>query len=155
MRAGWSLALVGCLAAAAALAQPAEVPDDSLTPGAIASTDEAEVCGIVGGLTYSQRHRVWRGRRATLAKYGYPAATPLAQVEDDDRVPVCLGGDNADPRNHWAMPAPAYHRKDLAEAEACRRVCRQHAMTLAEAQALFLAPADWHDAYRALFGREP
>lgn len=130
------------------------LPDPTLTPGAVASTDEAEVCGIVGGKTYSQRHRVWTHRADTMRKYGIDPHTPFSEVEDDDRVPVCLGGDNASPLNHWAMRAPEYHAKDRAEAEVCRRVCRHHTMTLQAGQAIFLAP-DWRDGYRQVFGTPP
>jgi hypothetical protein len=30
-----------------------------------------------------------------------------AKYEDDDLVPVCLGGDNASPLNHWPQPNSA------------------------------------------------
>ena len=32
-------------------------PDDTLTPGVVGSAEFADVCGLVDGQTYSQRHR--------------------------------------------------------------------------------------------------
>jgi hypothetical protein len=40
---------------------------------------------------------------ATLAKYGIPLDR-AGLYEDDDLIPVCLGGDNASPLNHWPQP---------------------------------------------------
>jgi hypothetical protein len=42
-------------------------PDERLTPGAVASTDSAEVCGLVDGESYSRRYRIWRDKAGTLA----------------------------------------------------------------------------------------
>lgn len=134
---------------------PYVLPDPALTPGAVATTDRDEICGRVGGLTYTKRHRVWHRRDETMAKYGVLAAV-IAGVafQDDDLVPVCLGGDNADPRNHWAQPSDnlvgvgnGYQSKDIMDAGACRMVCAGQ-VSLQEAQSWFLVPADWHDAYR-------
>jgi len=68
-------------------------------------------------------------------------------------VPVCLGGDNADPRNHWPQPRPSAREKDQLEAWVCRAVCDEHSMALPDAQAMFLG--DWRAAYRQVFGRDP
>jgi hypothetical protein len=134
-----ALLLVGVSYAAA---MDASAPDDRLTPGALATTNTNEVCGGGPG-DYSRRHRVWNDKPSTLAKYGIPP--PAARLyEDDDRVPVCLGGNNADPRNHWPQPWHDAREKDQLEAWACRAVCDSHSMPLAKAQALFLA--DWRTA---------
>lgn len=139
--------------AGTALAQSLPVqPDARLTPGAVASADPAEVCGYVDGLTYSRRHRIWRDKRDTLAKYGLPWADH-GLVEDDDRVPVCLGGDNGNPRNHWPEPLAQAHEKDRLEAEVCRLVCDDRAMTLQAGQEMFLG--DWRVGYRQVFGEGP
>lgn len=141
-----------CGLSAAALAQPAEVPDPTLTPGVIASTDESEVCARSAGLTYTKRHRAWTHQWDTFAKYGLPYAPH--DYEDDDRVPVCLGGGNADPRNHWPQPSDrlvadrwGYETKDIMDAGACRLVC-QGKVSLQEAQGWFLAP-DWRVTFCA------
>ena len=93
-------------------------PDPLLTPGAIASMSAAEVCAP----GYSRAHRVWHDKAGTLRKYGLPLRA-MSAVEDDDRIPVCAGGDNADPHNHWPELWADARRKDAIEARACRMVC--------------------------------
>lgn len=133
-----------------------EVPNDALTPGSIATSDAAVLCAR-DGPSYSRAHRVWRRQRETMDAYRIPSIL-RRQFQDDDRAPVCLGGDNADPRNHWAQPPDAltadglgWEAKDRLDDEACREVCRGQ-ITSREAQAWFLAPADWRVEYRRLFG---
>jgi hypothetical protein len=143
-----ALLLVGVSYAAA---MDASAPDNRLTPDAIVSHSSAEV--FAGGPgDYSHTHRVWRDKANTLARYGIPLSQGYL-FEDDDRVPVCLGGDNADPRNHWPQPWRDAREKDQLEAWACRAVCDSHSMPLAKAQALFLA--DWRTAYLQVFGTSP
>lgn len=131
---------------AAALCAAAGVPvfaqDAKLTPGAIASTNFNEVCASDGlpGSAYSRKHRVWRDKAGTLAKYGIPASE-ASQYEDDDRVPVCLGGDNASPLNHWPQLWPDARQKDDFEREVCRRVCNDRNLDLTVAQGWFMG--DW------------
>ncbi len=115
------------------------LPDPNLTPGAVASTDRAEICTWVGGLSYSKRHRVWTDKAGTLEKYGLPLSDTYL-YEDDDRVPVCAGGDNTSPLNHWTQPWPEAHIKDQLEAQICRAICAGR-MTPQEGQAIFLG--DW------------
>lgn len=116
-----------------------EMPNDALTPGKVATTDQFEVCAWIDGESYSRRHRVWEGKRDTLAKYGLPLSSSR-DVEDDDRVPVCLGGDNASPLNHWPQVWEQARIKDRFETHACREVCRG-VVPLAEAQSWFTG--DW------------
>jgi hypothetical protein len=71
-------------------------PNKALTPGAIAETRAAVLC--MHG--YAKAHRVWRDKTGTLAKYGI-APDRASLFEDDDLIPVCLGGNNASPMNHW------------------------------------------------------
>jgi|SRR6516164_292751 hypothetical protein len=61
-----------------------------LTPGAFAESSTAVIC--VRG--YDRAHRVWHDKAGTLAKY-HIAPSDAALYEDDDLIPVCLGGDNA------------------------------------------------------------
>jgi hypothetical protein len=93
---------------------------------------------------FSPSHRVWHDKPSTLAKY----RIPLSQgdlYQDDDRVPLCAGGDNADPRNHWPQPWSEAARKDQLERLVCRRICDLHTMSLETGQRLFLG--DWRTAY--------
>jgi hypothetical protein len=93
-------------------------PDSQLTPGAVAETDPAIVCAP----GYSRSHRVWHDKIGTLAKDGIPPAE-ADRYEDDDRLPICLGGDNASPLNHWPEPWDQAKRKDELEQRMCREVC--------------------------------
>jgi hypothetical protein len=130
-------------------------PDDVMTPGAVASTDPIDVCGIVGGLTYSKRHRHTSSELKREVYEGYHIERAEQNFEIDHRVPVCLGG--ADVReNLWPQPGsehPSYHDKDALEDQICRRVCRDQSMTLEEGQAIFLG--DWIAGYEQIFGEKP
>ena len=106
------------LALLASCAEAQQLPDPVLTPGAVASTDQAEVCSP----GYSRAHRFWRDKAGTLAKYGLPLSA-ARDVEDDDLIPVSLGGDNANPLNHWAEPWPQAREKDRLEWVMAREVC--------------------------------
>jgi hypothetical protein len=143
--------------AAASAAEPA-APDQRLTPGAIRDIDPAVVCAP----GYARAHRAWHDKPSTLIKYGLPPSQ-ARDFEDDDRVPICVGGDNTDPGNHWpqrctewkglrCVAGPAFE-KDRLEAWVCRAVCDEHQMPLAAAQHMFLG--DWRAAYREVFGRAP
>jgi hypothetical protein len=79
------------------------VPDPTITPGAIRDTDPTVICAP----GYAKSHRVWHDKRGTAAKYNVPWS--IAQgMEDDDLAPIGLGGDNADPRNHWLQQCSAW-----------------------------------------------
>ncbi len=155
-----ALALVLICAASAAMAQVREVPDPQATPGAVATTDLSDICGRVDGLTYTKRHRVWTRQRETMQRYGVPWEQ-RRQYEDDDEVPVCLGGDNGNPANHWAQPGDqltpdgfGYQAKDWLDAESCRLTCMGQ-VSPSEAQGWFLAPADWRVTYCRLRADDP
>jgi hypothetical protein len=122
------------------IAAAPSMPDPQLTPGAVADTDPATICAP----RYSRSHRVWHDKIGTLAKYGIPPSE-AARYEDDDRVPICLGGDNASPLNHWPEPWDQAKRKDELERRMCRTVCAGE-IALPAAQAVFLG--DWRNAYR-------
>ncbi len=121
------------------------MPDTTLTPGAVATTDRAEICAWVGGRSYSQRHRMWESKRSTLLKYGLDPRDGR-HYEDDDLVPVCLGGDNANPLNHWPMPWPEAREKDELEGQTCRAVCAGR-MTPEAGQAIFTS-GRWREMIR-------
>jgi hypothetical protein len=96
-----TLALLVSLAAPAWAGEQAQaiVPDPTLTPGAVRTTDVAAICSTP---TSSLRH--WDRARddRILAEYGLPAG-PHPQFEIDHLVPLCLGGADSD-SNLWPEP---------------------------------------------------
>lgn len=123
-------------------------------PGLIASVDEAEVCGVVDGMTYSQRHRQTTPemKREVRERDGMASCGEI-----DHRLPLALGGAD-DVRNLWCQPPPPevwnFKLKDRMEAFIWHATCRQHTMTLAAAQAIFLEP-DWRGPFCELIGGAP
>lgn len=120
------------------------LPNPSLTPGAVVQGYK-----MICSPPYAPP-RTWHDKAGTLAKYGYPASM-AALFEDDDRVPVCLGGDNADPANHWAQRCDKWsedhrcvageaHGKDVLEERVCKAVCA-HQLSPEQGRAIFLG--DW------------
>lgn len=157
-----SLPLVGAtavavwlLAATLAFAQdvPRVIPDPALTPGVVASTDQALVCAT-GAQSYSKQHRQTSAamKAAVRKAYGMPRCGEI-----DHRLPLALGGAD-DVKNLWCQPgAPepwGYTVKDRLETHVWEMTCHQHTMTLAQAQAIFLAP-DWRPAFCKLIGGAP
>ena len=128
-----------------------EVPYRECSPGVIASTDEADVCGMVDGKTYSQRHRKTPAGLKALIRKWYGQEDNHGDAEIDHILPLSLGGEDSVYNLFWE-PGDGqgytwtYHLKDRLEVELWRRVCREHTMPLADAQAVFLAP-DWRPYY--------
>lgn len=134
------------------------VPDPTITPGEVASTDETDVCSVASG-SYSKRHRLSQNpqtKHQVLDRYGVEW-TSRALYEDDHDVPLALGGSDS-VANRW--PQPRYgewnaHLKDELETRAWEMVCHEHRLSLHDAQALFLAPSDWRASYCQVIGGSP
>ena len=136
---------------APAWAQPAELPDPRLTPGAVAEDGHTEtsVCGLVDGLTYSKRHRA---TPQALKRELRDRDGAIGRGEIDHRVPLALGGADI-VNNLWWQPGPdapgvvwTYLDKDRLETEIWQRVCKRRTMPLEDGQAVFLVP-DWGRQY--------
>jgi len=143
------------LGAAIAHAQDGQViPDPSLTPGVIATTNQAEVCGFVGGLSYSQRHRTTTSEMKAEVRRRYGMARC---GEIDHRGPLALGFADV-VENLWCQPGPPetwnFKLKDRLETYVWEAVCRHHTMTLDQGQRIFLEP-DWRRPYCELIGGDP
>jgi hypothetical protein len=117
--------LVGFTAPAWAAEQSqAIVPDPTLTPGAVRTTDVGEICSTP---TSSLRHWDRARDNRILAEYGLPPG-PHPDYEVDHLIPLCLGGSDAD-SNLWPEPRrslePEWNaeRKDRLEATLCQAVC--------------------------------
>ena len=82
-----------------ALADSTIVPDPTLTPGAVRTTDAAAICS-----TGTRQLRHWDRRRddRIMAEYGLPAG-PHPDFEIDHLVPLGIGGADA-VRNLWPEP---------------------------------------------------
>ena len=76
----------------------------------------------------------------------------LPLFEDDDLIPVCLGGSNASPLNHWPQSFGGgwgAEKKDALEQRVCSEICliRDDAQ-LARYQAAFTT--NWVALYRQI-----
>src|SRR5204863_9962647 len=89
---------------APAWAQPAELPDPRLTPGAVAEDGHTEtsVCGLVDGLTYSKRHRA---TPQALKRELRDRDGAIGRGEGDHRGPVAVGGADV-VNNPWGQSGP-------------------------------------------------
>lgn len=126
------------------------LPDPIKTPGALHTTNLAEITAP----GYDRAHRVWHDKANTLRKYNLPLSFARL-VEDDDRYPVCLGGDNANPLNHWPQNRTGpwnAHDKDHLEDKVCEMV-KSGEMTIEAGDGIFAG--DWRDGYIQVFGRPP
>jgi hypothetical protein len=148
---------LGTLALLALMASPAWadstiVPDPTLTPGAVRTTDAALICS-----TDTRELRHWSRKRddRIMREYGL-APGPHPDFEVDHLIPLCLGGADDD-RNLWPEPRRSIEpvwsaeRKDELEARMCSLVCAGQ-IDAAEAQKEI--SDDWTDAYRK-FIRDP
>jgi hypothetical protein len=132
--------------------EAAIIPDPSITPGAVRTTNIDEICSIPTG---TLRH--WSRERDDhiMAEYGLPSgAHPRYEV--DHSIPLCLGGADSD-RNLWPQPRrslePVWNaeRKDELEARMCSLVCAG-ALDVGTAQREI--SEDWTEAYRRYFGKD-
>jgi hypothetical protein len=80
------------------------------------------------------------------------ALSQASKVEDDDLVPICAGGDNSAPGNHWPQPLFEAREKDALEGEACRDICL-HGASPTWWQGQFRA--EWRRLYATVFHRPP
>jgi hypothetical protein len=127
---GLGLIVFSLFAWGALSADPAvpTMPDPKLTPGAVAETRSEVICAP----GFNQRPRVWHDKAGTLAKYGLPESY-ADLVQDDDLIPRCLGGDNANPANHWPQSCTKWqgarcivgdaYKKDISDMGSCQDIC--------------------------------
>lgn len=134
-----------------ALAQP-QMPDPSITPGAVLTTDVALICHP--GYSRTVRHTSQALKARVYAAYGITSHAP-GEYEVDHLISLELGGadvfDNLWPESYLTNPWNA-HVKDRLENELHRRVCAGE-MRLEDAQEMIRA--DWIGAYRQVFGEPP
>lgn len=130
-------------------------PDDKLTPGVVASTDEKEVCATGPNGTYSQQHRQTSSAMKKQVYQRYGIDKKSRDFEIDHRLPLALGGKD-DVENLWPQEGwkhPSYHDKDKCEVALWKAVCKKHIMALATAQGILLG--DWIEGCKQTFGTAP
>jgi hypothetical protein len=122
----------------------AVMPDSTLTPGAVASTDINEICA--SGYARRARDVSTSTKNAVYAEY-HIATHRTGEYEIDHLVPLGIGGAN-DIKNLWPQPTdprPGRLEKDTLEDELHRRIC-DHRVDVRTAQ--HDVAADWAAAYR-------
>lgn len=149
------LAIVVALASQGVAASADDLPDASLTPGAVALTDVSAICrpGYARGVR--PRGLLWRRLKdAAYNEYHLPRGT-RSTVDANGRrhsayaidhlIPLELGGSPTDPRNLWPEPIVSSKRKDRVENILHRRVCSGKE-SLTDAQRAIAR--DWQHAVR-------
>jgi hypothetical protein len=125
-------------------ADPDWRPDDACTPGEVMTTDLTKVCEV--GYSESVRRVSEAQKDRVLASYGLSEPGFTGNV--DHRLALSLGGSNAD-ANLAPISASANQRKNTIEQRVRTDVCGG-TLTVAQAQARFLAGSDWTEADRQL-----
>ena len=149
-----SAGLLAAVAGALMLAGPALgdstiVPDPTLTPGAVRTTNVGAICS-----TSTRTLRHWDRQRddRIMAEHGLPAG-PHPDFEIDHLIPLGIGGAD-DVRNLWPEPRrslePTWNaeRKDRLEWKLRDLVCSGR---LGAAEAQRMMAEDWVEAYGRFF----
>ena len=122
------------------------VPDPTMTPGAVRTTDAREICSHG---TRELRHWSRDQDNQIMAEYGLPPG-PHPDFEIDHLIPLSIGGSDEN-RNLWPEPRrsiePVWNaeRKDQLEWRLRELVC-SGGVDIAEAQRAIAE--DWTEAYK-------
>lgn len=117
-------ALVWCLTQSPAVyrySSNVPLPDSTVTPGAVATTDTAIVCHRS---TKTVRHTTEATKKRVYLEYGI-RSHKAGEYEIDHLIPLELGGADTI-TNLWPQPAepePGFHQKDKLENELHRLAC--------------------------------
>jgi len=131
----------------------ADLPDPRITPGAIdPSVTQANIQSTVCVKGYTKMVRppsyvTNKLKKSQIREYGY-ADTDPRDYEEDDLIPLNIGGAPGDPRNLWPQPRNSEwnaERKDELEFKLYKLVCYGK-VPLAEAQQEMAK--DWINAYK-------
>jgi hypothetical protein len=134
------------LLASAAWADTTIVPDPTITPGAVRTTDVALICS-----TGTRELRTWSRERddRIMAEYGLPPG-PHPNFEVDHLIPLGIGGADDD-KNLWPEPRRSIEPQWNAEAKdrlewRLRDLVCGGQLDVREAQKAIAE--DWTEAYR-------
>lgn len=122
----------------------AVMPNATLTPGEVLSTNANEIC--VSGYAKRVRDVSTATKNEVYAEYGVLSRAP-DQYEIDHLIPLGIGGAN-DIKNLWPQPTdprPGRLEKDALEGELHKRIC-DHSLDVRTAQ--HEVATDWVAAYR-------
>lgn len=127
-----------------------QLPNETLTPGAVMTTDAKVVCGRK---TSTVRNVPASEKAAVYKEYGIASHKP-GEYEVDHLISLELGGSN-DIKNLWpqsyvSQPLNA-HVKDRLENELHKRVCAGK-MSLEQAQTGIAQ--NWIELYNEVFGQD-
>ena len=133
-----------------------DMPDSTLTPGAVGTTDATVVCRPGYATSIRPEGTLWRHLKGeAYDRYGLPRGhrsivdqngARQAAYEVDHLVPLELGGDPTDIRNIWPQPIVAAKQKDEVENELHDLVCSGR-LPLRQAQTAIAR--DWKTAVPA------
>jgi hypothetical protein len=143
---------VGSAAPSGGLFAVGALPNASLTPGDVLTTDLSKIC--TPGYTQTVRDVPSGLKRAVYAEYGIPTHKP-GEYEVDHLISLELGGSNS-VRNLWpesyiTKPLNA-HVKDEIENKLHALVC-DHQISIQDAQRMIAT--DWTAAYARYVGPLP
>lgn len=135
------------------LAMAGDLPDPSLTPGAIdtgitQSNIQTTIC--VRGYTKTVRPPVYYTntlKKKQMAAYGYADINP-AHYEEDHLVPLSIGGNPSEPANLWPQPRMSEwnaQKKDVLELKLYKLVC-EGGVTLDDAR--HQISTNWIETYK-------
>jgi hypothetical protein len=145
------LVLVVALSITQALAS--DLPDPSLTPGAIdpsVTQDSIQSTVCVRGYTKTVRPPAYytnKLKKKQMREYGYQDRNPK-HYEEDHLIALSIGGNPRDPRNLWPEPRKSEwnaKKKDQLEFVLYRMVC-EGKISLKDAQDEMAS--DWIGAYK-------
>lgn len=147
-----SLAILFLMLTKPAFGEPPSMPDPTLTPGDVLTTDQAKIC--TPGYSKTVRNVPESEKLAVYREYGITSHAP-GSFEVDHLISLELGGSN-DVKNLWAesylsQPFNA-HIKDKLENKLHALVCSGR-ISIEEAQ--HEIATDWIGAYRKWVGMMP
>jgi len=118
------------------------LPDNTVTPGIVATTNKAAIVGTSWGK--DERHVTHVMKVDVCYAYGVTSGCPGKSFEIDHRVPRCAGGAD-DKRNLWPQPISEAHLKDWLEDRICADI-KAAKLEPEAAQAIFLG--NWYTEYK-------